>query len=54
MGYSATRFLQSLRQHADLPIALQGEAAFRDFAQYQGTQQRRDDLSYVGLQMPSA
>lgn len=53
MGYSATRFLQSLCRHRDLPIALQGEAAFREFAQYQGAQQRRDDLAYVGLQMPS-
>lgn len=54
MGYSATRFLQSLQSHAHLPIALQGDAAFRDFAAYQGTQQRRDDLAYIGLQMPAA
>ncbi|MBU3694261.1 MAG: PAS domain S-box protein [Rhodocyclaceae bacterium] len=52
VGYGRRRFAASLTAHAELPAAAQLAAVMRDFAEYQGTQSRRDDVAIAVLQLP--
>jgi serine phosphatase RsbU (regulator of sigma subunit) len=50
VGFGVRRFAKTLHEHGQEPIATQGESTMRDFIAYQGSQHRRDDFAFVGLQ----
>jgi serine phosphatase RsbU (regulator of sigma subunit) len=54
IGYGSLRFASSLARHQHLAIPAQCDAALKDYLDYQGTQHRRDDMSFAGLQLPTA
>jgi hypothetical protein len=51
IAYGWNRFHASIKNHAIADVRRQGEQVLKDFVDYQGEQMRRDDITFVGIEI---